>query len=206
MSEANDVATKSLLAFSVVLLLIPAAAHAQGNVPAPAQRAADAAQDTVQRFGMGVEAGVGLNPEVIDFGVHGTFGPIFNRAVQFRPEFEVGIGELTTLFGVNLDFLYTFSGATSSTRWAPYVGAGPNFKLSHKGFSLSDIPSGSGSVNVSGTTVTADNVSRFNFGDTTFKAGFDFIAGARMRNGVFVEMNASAFGVTNVRLLAGFNF
>jgi len=190
--------TKTLLRLSMVLLLCPVAAHAQNNVPAPAQRAADTVQDVVQRYGIGVEAGVGLNPEIIDFGVHGTFGPIFSRNIQFRPAFEVGIGELTTLFGIDLDVTYTFKGVTSTTEWTPYVGAGPNFKLSHKGFSASDLPNGA----IENTTDT----SRFNFGDTSFKPGFNFIAGVRRRSGVFVEMNASAFGITNVRLMAGFNF
>jgi len=34
----------------------------------------------------------------------------------------------------------------------------------------------------------------------------NFIAGARNRNGVYLEMKATAYGVTNVRLLVGFNF
>ncbi len=183
--------TKYFLAVAVLVSVFPVAAYAQGNVPAGAQRAEGDVERTVKRFGIGAEGGVGLNPELIDIGVHGTFGPIFTRAVQFRPEFEVGLGELTTLFGINLDVTYTFAGTARESRWTPYVGAGPNFILSHTGVSNSDIP---------------NENSRFNFGDTSFKPGFDFIAGARTRSGVFVEMNASAFGITNVRLLAGFNF
>ena len=190
--------TKTLLGISVVLLCFPFTARAQDNVPAPVQRAADTVQDTVQRFGIGVEAGVGLNPELIDFGVHGTFGPIFSPNLRFRPALEIGLGELTTLFGINLDAIYSFGGVTGQTRWAPYIGGGPNFKLSHKGFSASDLPNGA--------IDNTNDLSRFNFGDTSFKPGFDFIAGARTRSGVFVEMNASAFGITNVRLLGGFTF
>jgi len=88
---------------------------------------------------MGVSAGVALDPELIDFGVHATFGPIFKRGVDFRPGVEIGVGELTTLFGINLDVLYTFGGYNRQTRWIPYIGAGPNFALSHKGFSSDDV-------------------------------------------------------------------
>lgn len=183
--------TKYMLIVGAFLSVFSLGAYAQDNVPAAAQRAESDVEQTVRRFGIGAQAGVGLNPELIDFGVHGTFGPIFSRAVQFRPEVEVGIGELTTRFGINLDVTYTFSGITRDTRWTPYVGAGPNFTLSHTGLSNADIPNES---------------SRFNFGDTSFKPGFEFIAGARRRSGLFFEMNASAYGITNVRLLTGFNF
>lgn len=91
--------TKYVLAAAIACSLCPLTAHAQNNVPAAAQQAESDVERTVKRFGMGVEGGVALNPELIDVGVHGTFGPIFTRAIQFRPEFEVGIGELTTLFG-----------------------------------------------------------------------------------------------------------
>jgi hypothetical protein len=165
-------------------------AGAQQNVPAKAQDAEDAVERTVKRFGIGVEAGVGLDPELIDFGAHATFGPIFKPNVQFRPGIEFGVGEVTTTFGINLDVLYTLPGATRQTRWTPYVGAGPNFALSHRGFD----------------SATVEQPNRFDFSDTSFDAGLNFIAGARNRRGMFLEMRATAYGVSNVRLLAGFNF
>jgi hypothetical protein len=165
-------------------------AAAQQNVPPKAQEAEGTVERAVKRFGIGVEAGIALDPELIDFGAHGTFGPIFHRNVEFRPGIEFGVGELTTTFGINLDVLYTLPGATRQTRWMPYVGAGPNFSLSHRGFE-SD---------------STNPTNRFNFSDTSFDAGLNFIAGARNRNGMFLEMRATAYGVANVRLLAGFNF
>jgi len=164
------------------------------NVPPQAQQVAADVEDTVRRFRVGVRGGIGLDPELIDFGAHATFGPIFTSSLSFRPGINFGVGEVTTAFAVNLDMIYTLPGATRATRWAPYVGAGPNFGLSHRGFSA-DIP-------VEGT----DTQSRFNFGDTDFNAGFNFIAGARNRSGMFFEMNATAYGVSNVRLLAGYTF
>jgi hypothetical protein len=162
----------------------------QQNIPAKAENAEDAVERAVKRFGVGVEAGVALDPELIDFGAHATFGPVFNRNVQFRPGLEFGVGELTTTFGINLDFLYTLPGATRQTRWSPYAGAGPNFALSHQGFE----------------SQLDEQGNRFNFSDTSFNAGLNFIAGARNRNGLFLEMRATAYGVSNVRLLAGYSF
>jgi hypothetical protein len=71
----------------------------------------------------------------------------------------------------------------------PYVGAGPNFGLSHRGFETDD-----------------DDTGRFDFGDTDFNGGLNFIAGARSQRGVFFELKATAYGVSNIRLMAGFNF
>jgi hypothetical protein len=164
-------------------------ATVQQNVPAKAQEAEDTVESAVKRFGIGVEGGVGLDPELIDFGAHATFGPVFNPNVRFRPGIEFGVGELTTTFGINLDVLYTLPGATRQTRWMTYAGVGPNFALSHQGLSGTD-----------------QQGNRFNFGDTSFDAGLNFIAGARNRNRLFFEMRATAYGVSNVRLLAGVNF
>jgi hypothetical protein len=160
------------------------------NVPAQAQQAEDAVEEVVKRFRLGVEGGVGLDPELIMFGAHGAFAPVFSRHVEFRPGVEIGVGELTTLFGINLDVLYTLPGVTRRTRWIPYIGAGPNFSLSHRGFEA-DLD---------------DSGNRFDFSDTDFDGGLNFIAGARSQRGVFFEMKATAYGVSNVRLLAGFNF
>lgn len=195
------------LALTAALVVVPSSVRAQDNVPRSAQRAQDAVEDTVRRFRMGASAGVGLDPELIDFGVHASFGPIFRRGLSFRPGVEVGLGELTTLFGINLDVTYTFAGYTRQTRWIPYVGAGPNFSLSHKAFSSDDVSSTNvvtTTTSSTGTTTTTSN--RFNFSDTDFDAGFNFIAGARTQSGFFIEMKATAYGVSNVRLLAGFSF
>jgi hypothetical protein len=185
-----------VLVLSAALLIVPGGASAQQQVSqAPsqnsqAQQVQDAVERTVDRFGIGVQGGVGLDPELIMFGAHGTFAPIFHPDVSFRPGVEFGVGEITTLFGINLDVLYTLPGATRATRWMPYVGAGPNFTVANRGFE-SDAD---------------DDGNRFDFSDTDFESGFNFIVGARAQNGLFVEMKATAYGVSNIRLLAGFNF
>ena len=160
------------------------------NVPATAAQAQAAVERAVRRFRIGVTGGVAFDPELINFGAHGAFGPFFTPAVEFRPGVEFGLGELTTLFGINLDVLYMFPGGTTETRWMPYIGAGPNFALSHRDVDLED----------------NENGNRFDFSDTDFNGGFNFIAGARNQRGLFLELKATAWGVSNVRLLAGFNF
>lgn len=195
-----------IVAGVALVLGVPSTVRAQdsGNVPGAVQAAADEVSDVARRFRLGAEAGIALDPELIMFGAHGSFGPLFTRNVTFRPGIEFGLGELTTLFGINLDALYTFPGAAGRNRWTPYVGAGPNFTLSHQSFQTTDTQHVD--VNTTaGTTTTTNGRSRFNFSDTDFNGGFNFIAGAR-RGGLFLEMKATAYGVSNVRLLAGFNF
>lgn len=170
-------------------------------MPGQARQAESAVSNAVRKWGIGVDGGVGLNPELIMFGAHGTFGPIFRPSIQFRPGIEFGVGELTTLLGINLDVTYAFPGVNE--RWTPYLGAGPNFTLSHQGFNSNDVSNSSTTTTTTNGTTTTTN--RFNFSDTSFDGGFNFIAGAR-RGGLFVEMKATAYGVKNVRLMAGFNF
>jgi hypothetical protein len=181
------------------------AQNQRSNVPAPAAQAQDNVESVVKRYGIGVIGGVGLDPELIMFGAHGTFGPIFSPGVQVRPGIEFGIGEVTTLFGINLDVLYTLPGTTGGS-WSPYIGAGPNFSLSHRTFEDdTETTTGTTATTSAGNTTTTTR-NRFNFSDTDFDGGFNFIAGARRTNGLFIEMKATAYGVSNVRLLAGFNF
>jgi hypothetical protein len=195
----NTLTNAALIA--AAMLLIPHAALAQGpadatttgqppNVPAQVQQAERAVERAVDRFRIGVVGGVGFDPELIQFGGHAAFAPIFSPSVEFRPGVEFGIGELTTTFAINLDVLYMFPGATTGTRWMPYIGAGPNFGLSHRSFEAED---------------DLDR-NRFDFSDTDFNGGFNFVAGARNQAGMFFELKGTAWGVSSVRLLAGFNF
>jgi len=188
---------------------------AQQNVPPAGQQAAADVARAAKRFRVGVQGGVGLDPEILDVGAHAAFGPIFHPNLEFRPGVEIGVGELTTLFGINLDVLYTVPGFTRDTRWLPYIGVGPNFSLSHRGFeteegdhvSVSTTSAGTiTSAGTTGATVDLDDHNRFDFSDTDFNGGMNFIVGMRKQSGMFFEMKATAWGVSNIRLLAGFNF
>jgi hypothetical protein len=131
-----------------------------------------------------------LDPEMLNVGAHVTFGPLFSPRVRVRPGVEIGLGEVTTFLGINIDVVYTLPGSTIESRWTPYVGAGPNFGYVRRDFSPDD----------------DDEGSRFDFSDSDGTAGFNFIAGARNQNGLFIELKATAYGVSNIRLLAGFDF
>jgi hypothetical protein len=211
-----------LMVTAAALLLFPYAARAQQtgatvpassalaqqNVPAGVQGAAAATQSAVKRWGAGIEGGIGLDPELIMFGGHARIGPFFSENLVFRPGIEFGLGEVTTLFGINLDVVYTLPGADANQRWAPYIGAGPNFALSHRGFSTEegDKVDTDTDADTDTDTDTSDEPSRFDFGDTDFSGGFNFIVGAHSPGGMFVEMKATAWGVSVVRIIAGFNF
>jgi hypothetical protein len=177
----------------------------QGNLPVEAQRAEDAVERAVRRFRLGVQGGIGLDPELIMVAAHATFGPVFRRGVDFRPGVEVGLGELTTLLAINLDVIYKFGAAGSgpTAEWVPYIGAGPSMGLSHRGFETD----GDDSDNVDVENDDGlEGQNRFDFSDTDFNGGMNFIAGARRQNGLFLELKATAWGVSNIRLMAGFDF
>jgi len=175
---------------------------AQQNVPPPAQDLQRDVERVVRRYQLGVHGGVGIDPEVINVGGHGLIGPIFSPNVAFRPGLEIGIGEVTTLLAINLDVLYSFNRDADDNEWAPYAGAGPAFGLSHRGFEADG-------DNVSGETpegdIEQDARNRFDFSDTDFDGGINFIVGMRKGRGFF-EMRSTAWGVSNIRLVAGFNF
>lgn len=198
---------------TLAVTLVPAAAHAQlSGLPPTAmfqqqqpigQQTAAQAERRARRFGAGLQGGVGLDPEIIDVSAHVTVGPVFKPELSFRPGVEIGAGEITTLFAINLDVLYALDGSIGDRSWSPYLGAGPTFGLSHRGFSTDDADN----VTISGNDdVAPENRGRFDFSDTDFNGGMNFIAGVRKRNGLFLELKATAWGVSNIRLLAGFNF
>lgn len=188
-------------------------------MPAAAQRAAQDTEQVARSVGFGVEGGVGLDPELVDFGAHARFGPLFHPGVEFRPGIEFGLGEVTTFFGINLDVLYTLPGATGAARWRPYIGVGPTLGLSHQGFSTTDTThvdvggtgtttttTGTATAGSTTTATTTDTPNRFDFSDTDFNGGVNFIAGARNNDGLFFELRTTAYGVSNIRLIAGVTF
>ena len=166
--------------------------QAEPAVPQRVQQLTTQIERQARRYRAGVQGGIALDPELITLDGFATFGPFFSRNLNVRPNVEFAFGELTTLIGIHFDALYTLPGVTRSIRWAPYVGAGPSFTFSHRGFEETD--------------VIGDDVSRFNFDDYAWHNGVNFIVGARNPNGVFFEMKSTAWGAANVRMLGGFEF
>ena len=164
----------------------------QSNVPPGATQAEGAIQNAVKRFRIGVQGGIGIDPVLVMFGAHSTFAPIFSENVEFRPGFELGLGEVTTLFGINLDVLYVRSTKKVRGRWTPYFGGGANFAFSNRTFEEN--------------AEAEDGGGRLDFSDSNFEGGFNLIAGLRSQNGTFVEVSATAYSVTVVRFLVGFDF
>jgi hypothetical protein len=179
-----------------------AQAKPEPNTPQAVQRAEAEVKRAARRFNLGVQGGAGLDPEILDVGVHVMFGPVFTDELTFRPVFEIGAGELTTILGINLDVIYTFPGSNRDTRWMPYIGAGPQFGLSHQGFDTNDLDN----VDANGVIIANQERSRFDFSDTDFNGGMNFIVGMKTQGGAFFEMKATAWGVSTIRLLGGFNF
>jgi len=157
-------------------------------VPPEVRRLESQIERQARRYRAGVQVGAALDPELISLDAFATFGPFFSRNAYFRPNVEFAFGEVTTLFGIHLDGIYTLPGITRSIRWAPYVGAGPTFSFSHRGFE------------------DEEDGQRFDFGEFEWHNGVNFIVGARNPNGVFFEMKSTAWGAANIRLLGGFEF
>jgi len=157
-------------------------------VPPDVRRLESQIERQARRYRAGVQVGAALDPELISLNAFTTLGPFFSRNAYFRPNVEFAFGEVTTLFGIHLDGIYMLPGVTRSLRWAPYVGAGPSFSFSHRGFE------------------DQEDGQRFDFGEFEWHNGVNFIAGARNPNGVFFEMKSTAWGAANIRLLGGFEF
>ena len=166
-------------------------------VPLEVRRLEQQIQRQARRYRAGLTAGAALDPELISVDAFATFGPIFQRNLSFRPNVELAFGEMTTLIGLHFEMLYSLPGLRSSIPWAPYIGAGPNFSFSHRGVDEDEFLE-------DGQVVVDDG--RFDFDQYSWNNGFNFIVGARNPNGVFFEMKATAYGVANIRMLAGFEF
>jgi hypothetical protein len=160
----------------------------QEPVPPEVRRLESQIERQARRYRAGMQVGAALDPELISLDGFATLGPFFSRNTFFRPNVEFAFGEVTTLFGIHLDGIYMLPGITRSIRWAPYVGAGPSFSFSHRGFE------------------DEEDGQRFDFGEFEWHNGVNFIVGARNPNGVFFEMKSTAWGAANIRLLGGFEF
>jgi hypothetical protein len=126
--------TPMAIAINVVQPRPTTSAPASEPLPPEVQRLETQIEREVKRYRVGVEAGAGFGPELLSVGAHAAFGPIFNPNITFRPGVQIAVGEVTTLLALNLDVLYRLAGATRQTKWAPYIGAGPNFSFSHQSF------------------------------------------------------------------------
>ena len=125
---------------------------------------------------MGARAGVGLDPELVMFGVHSQMGPIFSRNVFFRPNADFEWGEITDMVALNLEAVYRVPHTTHSGEWAPYFGAGPALNFIHQSFK----------------TQTSQN-RNISFGNFDYETGFNILMGVQNRHSTFFEVKTSLY-------------
>lgn len=143
----------------------------------------------VRKYNVGVRAGAALDPEIIFGGVHARFGPIFHSDVFFRPNAEIGFGEVTTQIGLNLEAVYRLPLNERSGRWSAYLGAGPGFAFSHRNFT--DAQNGNRNID---------------FGEFDWHTGLNVLTGLEYRNGMFIEFKATAYATPHFRMMIGYSF
>jgi hypothetical protein len=144
----------------------------------------------VKRFGAGVRMGTALDPELFMLGIQARMGPIFTRDLWFRPNLEIGFGEVTGMIGVNLEFVYRLPISAREGKWSTYFGAGPALNFTNQDFERED-------ANTS-----------IHWGDFSYKTGFNILMGMQHRKGPFVEVKTSIYSEPSpvLRLIAGYTF
>lgn len=174
----------------------PTTQAADEPVPVAVRQLEDSIKRSTQRFNLGLRAGVALDPELVMLGAQAQFGPFFNQNLSFRPSLEFGWGELTTLVAVNLEGTYRLPGASPSSRWTTYLGAGPGFNFSKRSFSTEGEPSDE----------VDEESDRFSFSDLDLDTGFNVFIGMQSRGGMFLEVRATAYSTPHMRFTLGYSF
>lgn len=157
-------------------------------IPPSVRNAESQIKHEARRWRLGVRAGMGLDPELVLFGVHSQMGPIFSRNVFFRPNADFEWGEITDMVALNLEAVYRFPRSGS---WAPYAGAGPALNFIHQSFQ---------SEPGQGRDIS--------FGNFDYETGFNILMGAQNRHGTFFEVKTSLYSAPApvLRLILGQNF
>jgi len=133
--------------------------------------------------------GIAIDPELVLIGADAKFR-LWNTGLHFRPGVELGIGELTTMVGFNLEGIYRLPLTGPTGRWTTYVGGGVGINLIHLGFE------------------GEENGSRFDFGDFTTDGALNIVGGIKRRNGLFMELRTSIYSRPSptMRLMIGYTF
>ena len=144
-----------------------------------------------RRFRLGVRVGVGLDPESLALGAHTKLGPFFHRDVFFRPNIEVGLGEVTTYGALNLEAVYRLPVTERQSRYSVYVGAGPGLNFLDRNFEED-----------------ADSIGDrdIDFSDFDFDASLNFLAGVEFRGGMFLELKSTAYSNPQTKIVVGYSF
>lgn len=161
------------------------------TVPPEVGRVERDIERSARHYQIGVNAGVGLDPELIIVGATGQFGPIFSPDLYFRPGVEFGFGEVTTMVSLNPEFVYRLPLTARTGLWTLYVGGGPGFNFTHKSFKQ--------------TTGSGSTVSFHSLHDD---ATLNILGGIQRRGGMFSEIQTSVYAQTApvLSLLIGYRF
>ncbi len=168
----------------------PGGGAASPVVPPEVRRVERQIEREARRYQFGIRAGVGLDPELVLIGVQSQIGPFFNSNVYLRPNVDFGFGEVTSMFGLNLEAVYRLPISSRQAQWSAYFGAGPGFNLVHQNFERNS------------------GGNRIDFGDFHSDTGLNILGGVRFRSGTFMELKTSVYTETTptLRLLVGYNF
>lgn len=148
-------------------------------------------QREARRWRLGVQGGMGLDPELAMFGVHSQMGPVFSRNVFFRPNADFEWGEITDMVALNLEGIYRFPTTIHRGLWAPYAGAGPALNFIHQSFQAK-----------------AGQGRNISFGNFDYETGFNILLGFENRHGTFFEAKTSLYSqpAPEFRLIVGHTF
>ena len=160
-------------------------------LPPSVRNAENQIQHEARRWRLGVRGGVGLDPELVLFGVHSQMGPIFNQNVFFRPNADFEWGEITDMVTLNLEAAYRIPTRARNGSWAPYIGAGPSLNFIHQSFQTD-----------------AGQGRDISFGNFDYETGFNILMGLQNRNRTFFEVKTGLYSAPApvVRLIVGYNF
>jgi hypothetical protein len=159
-------------------------------IPPSVRNVENQIQHDARRWRLGARAGVGLDPELVLFGIHSQMGPIFSQNVFFRPNADFEWGEITDMVALNLEAVYRMR-TTRNGSWAPYVGAGPSLNFIHQSFQTQ-----------------AGQGRNISFGNFDYETGFNILMGIQNRHGTFFEVKTSLYSAPApvLRLILGRNF
>jgi hypothetical protein len=161
------------------------------TVPAELGRVERDIERSARHYQIGINAGIGLDPELILIGATGQFGPIFSPDLYFRPGVEFGWGEVTTMVSLNPNIVYRLPITARTGQWTLYVGGGPGFNFTHKSFQQ--------------TTSSGSSVSFHALHDDST---LNILGGIQRRGGMFTEIQTSVYAQTApvLSLTVGYRF
>jgi hypothetical protein len=169
-----------------------ASARRAAPLPPQVRNVESQIQREARRWRLGARAGIGLDPELVMFGIHSQMGPVFNRNFFFRPNADFEWGEITDMMAFNLEGVYRMNTTIRRAgEWSPYLGAGPSLNFIHQSFQTK-----------------AGQGRSIDWGNFDYQTGLNVLMGVQNRRGMFFEVKTSLYSkpAPILRLIVGKNF